>query len=74
VRAEKGPPPEGLSGGFALAVCFAPVKVPSGFVTLQRGGREASLRARNFQAAATAVRHVLFAPVRSVWCVSAEVR
>jgi hypothetical protein len=68
VRAEKGPPPEGLSGGFALAVCFAPVKVPSGFVTLQRGGREASLRARNF------LRHVLFAPVRSVWCVSAEVR
>ena len=44
-----------------------------GIVTLPWGEREASV-VRNFQAAATAVRHVSIATARSARCVCAEVR
>jgi len=44
-----------------------------GIVTLPWGEREASA-VRNFQAAATAVRHVSIATARSARCVCAEVR
>ena len=44
-----------------------------GIVTLPWGEREASV-VRNFQAAATAVRHVSIATARSARCVWAEVR